>query len=121
MPYKDKERQRQAQRDAMDRKRHVNPVNLKDVNLGTCETFDVDLTQPQGVCLIVIPSPKDGWPDVKAYISRESPRMANLERLQRIAGSLGKCSGDVWFGVSGLTMEDIGSVIGTKEGLYARS
>ena len=67
----------------------------------------------------VTPSPVDGWPDVKAYISREVPGMANLERLQRIAGALGKRAGDVWFGVSGLTMEDIGSVLGTKEGKYA--
>jgi hypothetical protein len=68
----------------------------------------------------VAPYPSDGWPDVMAYILREGPRMANLERLQRIAGSLGKQAGEVWFGISGLTMEDIGEVIGTQEALCGR-
>ena len=74
---------------------------------------------PQGVTENVIPvTPLDGWPDVIAYIERDSPRMPNLERLQRIAGSLGSNASEVWFGVTGLTMQDIGEVIGIQPSLY---
>lgn len=51
------------------------------------------------------------WAHVKDYISTPCPGMPRLERLQRIAGALGKKAGEVWFGE--LTMEEIGEVIGT--------
>jgi hypothetical protein len=91
MPYKDKEQQKVAIRKAVAKHRGVIPD--------------------------VIPS--EGWRTVEAYISREGPAMPNLERLQRIAGSLGKYAGDVWFGLSGLTMRDIGEVIGTQPARYS--
>lgn len=111
MPYKDKERQKEAVRKSMAKARGCETLD-DNVKPQSCETLN-EVKPP------VTPSPVDGWPDVKAYISREVPGMANLERLQRIAGALGKRVGDVWFGVSGLTMEDIGSVLGTKGGKYA--
>lgn len=110
--YKDKEQQREANRIASQRRRE----KQKGMTQGMTETEG--MTQ-ENITPVITPNPVDGWPDVKAYISREAPGMANLERLQRIAGALGKRAGDVWFGVSGLTMEDIGSVLGTKEGKYA--
>ena len=110
MPYKDAEQAREANREKARRHRE----KIKGVT-------KIDSNPRESVTPAVTPNPNDGWKDVEAFIKRDSPRMANLERLQRIAGSLGKRSGDVWFGVSGLTMEDIGSVIGTQEGLYARS
>ena len=55
------------------------------------------------------------WQHVKDYILSECPGMPRLERLQRIAGSLGKYADDVWFG--GLTMGDIGRVIGVQGAL----
>jgi len=57
----------------------------------------------------VLPDP---WEHVKDFITRPSnSKMPNLEKLQRIAGSLGKYAGEVWLG--DLTMQDIGEVIGT--------
>ena len=43
---------------------------------------------------------------------------ANLEKLQRICGSLGKYAEDVWLGE--LNLKTIGSVIGTKPGLHGK-
>lgn len=118
--YKDKEKQKEVNRERVRRYREKQKGVTSE---GVTE---------EGVTPPVTPSPVDGWPDVKAFIERESLGMPNLERLQRIAGSLREhklspvgggpsypASKDVWFGVSGLTMEDIGSVIGTKEGKYA--
>jgi hypothetical protein len=107
--YKDKVKQMEANRIASQRRRE----KQKGMTQGMTETGGMTQENP------VTPSPADGWTDVKAYISREAPNMPNLERLQRIAGSLGKNAGEVMFGVTGLTMEDIGSVIGTMEGKYA--
>ncbi len=59
-----------------------------------------------------------GWQHVKDFILHDPPEnkgMPRLERLQRIAGSLGKYADDVYFGE--LTMGDIGKVIGTKPAL----
>ena len=61
----------------------------------------------------------DPWADVIAYLNEPDHGMPNLERLKRIAGSLGKRAGEVYFGISGLTLEDIGAVIGVQGGLYA--
>lgn len=109
MPYKDLEQAREANREKARRHRERKKV--------TPDSNPLENVTPT-TTKIVTPNPSDGWKDVEAFISRESPGMDNLERLQRIAGALGKYAGDVWFGVSGLTMEDIGSVIGTMEGKY---
>ena len=62
------------------------------------------------------------WKKVMDFIKRPTEgRMSNLEALKRIAGSLGDNAGAVWFGLNGLTMEDIGSVIGTLPPLYGKS
>jgi len=58
------------------------------------------------------------WRTVANYITRESPRMNNLERLQRLSGMPAPFNGMVWFGNQGLTLADIGAVIGTKEAKY---
>ena len=56
------------------------------------------------------------WQHVKDWLLADpGVGMNRLERLQRIAGSLGKLADDVWFG--GLTMGDIGRVIGVKGAL----
>ena len=68
-----------------------------------------------------IPDSPDGWKDVKAYVQRESSGMPNLERLQRIAGSLGSQAGEVMFGVTGIMMEDIGSVVGVEGAKYGKA
>lgn len=65
--------------------------------------------------------PKE-WQHIVSYISRDVPetepnKMPYLERLQRIAGSLGHNAGDVWF--SGLTMQDVGETIDTLPPKYA--
>ena len=111
--YKDKAAQREANRLKAQRHRErAKGVTLLDSN-------------PQEIVTPVTPKyvtpnlPQEpGWADVQAFILRDSPRMANLERLQRIAGSLGKYADDVQYGISGLTMLDIGEVIGTQPALY---
>jgi hypothetical protein len=67
---------------------------------------------------IDVPFTRDGWKDVKAYVERESSGMPNLERLQRIAGSLG--ASEVMFGVTGITMADIGSVVGVEAAKFEK-
>jgi len=42
----------------------------------------------------------------------------NLEKMQRICGSLGKYANEVWMG--DLSVGEIGEVIGVKEGLYCK-
>ena len=101
MPYKDAEQAREAAK--LRQQKHRNRVTP-------------DLSHPVTPAITLLEG--DPWADVKAYIERESPRMANLERLQRIAGCLGKRAGEVYFGISGLTLEDIGKVIGVQEGVY---
>ena len=57
------------------------------------------------------------WQAVTKYLSRGD----NLDRMQRIAGSLNVTSrkvylaDQVYFGIGGLTIADIGKVIGTQE------
>jgi hypothetical protein len=54
------------------------------------------------------------WKHLADYIKEGN----NLEKMQRIAGSLAlrHLDGEVWFG--GLTMKDIGDTIGTLPPLY---
>jgi hypothetical protein len=109
MPYKDKEKQKEATRERVRRYREKG----KDV------TPQVENVTP----IAELHNPQDkAWQHVKEYIQSESPGMSRLERLQRIAGSLGKYADQVYFGVNSeglqLTMDQIGKVIGTKEALY---
>jgi len=64
------------------------------------------------------PPPESEQPDAWRKLGEFIKRGNNLEKLQRIGGSLGKYSNEVWMG--GLNLLEIGSVIGTKPGLYAK-
>lgn len=105
MPYKNAEQARAAAAERQRKHRNVTPDTPKAVT-------------PDGMSRPAV-TPSDGWPDVEAYILRDSPRMPNLERLQRIAGSLDKYADQVMFGVSGLTMQDIGETIGSLPPAYS--
>jgi len=94
MPYKDPENKIQRQRE-----RRVKSLGEAPAGLKPLVEAPTSLTGP--------------WLAVAEYINRPGPGMPNLERLQRIAGSLSKYADQVWFGLGGLTMEDISKVIGT--------
>lgn len=96
MPYRDKEKQREAVKEAV--ARHRKGITSEGI------------TQSPDVIL----SPE--WAHVVEYIKRPSPRMPNLERLQRIAGALGQHADEVHFG--DLTLKEIGEVIGVLPPLY---
>ena len=85
---------------------------VNDVTLCNAEgvTLPQDVTLP---CNAVTPC-NDPWQHIKEVVQRKEPpeTMPYLERLQRVAGSLGKNAGEVRYGVHGLTFEDIGNVIG---------
>lgn len=92
MPYKDMETRREHNREHMKLVREHKPETL----------------------------PKE-WEHIKEFISRDVPdtepnKMPYLERLQRIAGSLGHNAGEVWFG--GLTVCDIAGTIGVLPPRY---
>ena len=95
-------KRREASRLRMQKMRATRVTPLEDV------TPDVTLSDP--------------WEHVKEFISEPVTSwvvggdMTRLERMQRIAGSLGKRAHGVWFG--DLTVEDIGKVIGVKEAMY---
>ncbi|KKL95917.1 hypothetical protein LCGC14_1849730, partial [marine sediment metagenome] len=57
---------------------------------------------------------RDPWKVLHGYVKREGVGMPNLERIQRIAGSLGKHAGEVRFGPYGPTLEEVGKLIGTQ-------
>ncbi len=99
MPYKSKEEARVAARGRMRQWRANKGVTLGVTKVGVTE---------QGVTRL-----PPAWQAVKDYITRPTIREpSNLERMQRICGSLGKRADDVWFGFGGLTAQDIGEVIG---------
>ncbi len=110
MPYRDEEQERLAARLRKQRQR------AKGVTEGVTEgvtsqgvTEGVTLEGvTEGVTDLTGP-----WLVVAEHINTPCPGMPNLERLQRISGSLGRYSDDVWYGLGGLTMSDIGKVIGT--------
>lgn len=63
------------------------------------------------------------WGYIHGYLQREPlglNSMSNLERLQRIAGSLGKHAGEVRFGLSGPTFQEIGEVIGVQPAMLTK-
>ena len=101
MAYKDKVQQREAVRKAVAKHRGITPEGITDTKV------------PSGGEHVIPPE----WQAVKRYISRPG----NLDRMQRIAGSLGVTSNkvyladQVYFGIGGLTITDIGKVIGTQE------
>ncbi len=104
MPYKDLENKAQRQRER--RMKSLGEVPTNEVP--NVKSLDVtgELTGP--------------WLVVAEKINAPCPGMPNLERLQRIAGSLGKHADDVWYGLGGLTMSDIGKVIGTLPPMIAK-
>ena len=60
------------------------------------------------------------WQHFIDYLRRPCPGMPALEREQRIAGSLGEHAEQVYFGLSGLTIKDVGNVIGTLPPFYPK-
>jgi len=101
-----KEAKREATRERVKRYRAKKDVTLNYVTPSVVVTPDVT------------PLPSE-WQVVKDFISRESnSKMPNLEKLQRIAGSLGKYADEVWFGE--LSMGDIGRVIGVQAASFTR-
>ncbi len=100
MPYKDEEQERLAARLRKQRQRAKGVTEGVTLEGVTSQGVTGDLTGP--------------WLTVAEYINRPgSGPMTNLERLQHISGSLSKYADQVWYGLGGLTMEDIGKVIGT--------
>ena len=102
MPYKDKGKQRDATRRAVAKYRQ----GITSEGITSEKPVIPEASNP------IDPS----WQHVKGWLLADpGVGMPRLERLQRIAGSLGKYADDVWFG--GLTMGDIGRVIGVKGAL----
>ena len=143
MPYKDLEKQREAVRQATARRR----VLLKG-RVGITEPLKVSpegiaiqgitsgITRPPKATGITEGITKEGitdtsntqntgktlppeWQAVKTFLTTPAPGMPRLERMQRIAGSLGKYQSEVFFGLGGLTVKDISGVIGELPPLYA--
>ncbi len=77
----------------------------------------VTLEEGEGVTKVGI-SPEDIRPDAWEKLHSFIQRGNNLEKLQRICGSLGGYAQGVWMG--DLNLEDIGEVIGVKQGLYSK-
>ncbi len=108
MPYKDEEARKEAGRERIRRYRALHQG----------VTLEQGVTEPvvsEGVTSLsgVTGTLTGPWLTVAEHINTPCPGMPNLERLQRIAGSLGKYADQGWYGLGGLTMEDIGRVIGT--------
>lgn len=98
MPYKDKETQKQANREIKKRRRSKSSEGVTSGNVTP-----------------VLDDP--AWQNIANFINRESSTdMTNLEKLQRIAGSLGTYADQVYMGE--LTMAEVGKVIGTKEARF---
>jgi len=119
MPYKSKEAQREANREAQ--KRRYEKINLIPDKENLIPEAEVGITEKPHTLephtQNLIPDP---WQHVQEFIKRTEPpgTMPYLERLQRIAGSLGKNAHEVRFGI--FTMEDIGHVIGTLPPVIGR-
>jgi len=112
MPYKDRLKQKEAVKRAVAKSR----VLQKGITVDeSCNTLGVipEAKPPKGITVDVIPHGHDpAWVHIKEFVQRQEPpgTMPYLERLQRIAGSLGKNAHEVRLGA--LTLEDIGKVIG---------
>ena len=106
MPIKDPEKRKEAARERQQKHR-------KGVTMGVTS----EGVTGQGVTEDI---PK-AWANVRDFIRAESSSsMPNLEKLQRIAGSLGKNAHEVRFGLYGPTLEDIGNTIGVLPPLVSR-
>ncbi len=112
MAYKDKEAQREASRERIRRYRALHKGVTSEQGV-TDPSVSEGVTLGQGVTSGVTGSLTGPWLTVAEKINTPCPGMPNLERLQRISGSLSKYADQVWFGLGGLTMSDIGKVIGT--------
>ena len=125
---KDPEAKKKYQRDWVRQKRMGSTDEMSilkakgSTRFDKCSTSDALRAKSGGLIeegrpILHIPE-KDGWKQLRDYLKADPSR---LEKMQRIAGSLGKHAHAVWFGIgpnaSGLTMEDIGKVIGVKPAL----
>ena len=108
MPYKHAEQAVAASKERM--RRHRNLVT-PDVTPRQQAAARDEARQPETI--------EQGWRDLESYIQRAGPAMPNLERIQRIAGSLGPNADAVQFGITGITVQDIGTTIGTQPAKYA--
>uniref|UniRef100_A0A6H2A0K0 Uncharacterized protein n=1 Tax=viral metagenome TaxID=1070528 RepID=A0A6H2A0K0_9ZZZZ len=118
MPYKDPEKQKEAIKKAVQKYRGLgDQAQICNTPKHGVEAGITKLNRVMEPGDRVIPDlPSDA---LKAYISRPSPGMANLERLQRLSGSLGKYGSQVFMG--NYTIEEIGKAIGVLPPLYPRS
>lgn len=117
MGYKDPEKAKEAARLRKQKQRMSHP-DVTPAEMSRPEPEE-NVTPSVNVTPNVTPL-DEAWQHVKDYISAPCTGMNRLERMQRVAGSLGKNSGRVWFGFKGLTMADIGRVIGTQEPAHSR-
>ena len=106
MPYKDAEEQKRVKREYAAKRRgstnsDVDPAQIVDPTSRKVDPGVDPFIDKGGAA----------WQHVRDFISEPCPGMTRLERMQRIAGSLGKNAKHVWFG--DLTVADIGAVIGT--------
>ena len=119
MPFKSEEARKEASRKSMEKRRGingtkvnpgpaVNPVALGD-NVNPADAL-IPSVNPRS------PIIREDWRAVHAYLQRpQVGRMSQLERIQRIAGSLGKHAESVRFGVTtGPNFQEIGELIGTQ-------
>ena len=123
MPYKDLKKQREAARERQRRHREGVTKGVTDEKGVTSPFVSDGVTEgvtKEKLCHAedVTPLPPE-WEAVRKFITFPGPGMPRLERMQRIAGSLGKYQSEVFFGLGGLTVKDISEVIGEQPPLYA--
>ena len=120
MPYRDKSKQQAANREAKRRQRaDVIPCMVGDVIPTDVipAKLEGDVIPAQNV--IPCHTLPTEWAHLKAWLADPGQTgMPRVERLQRLAGSLGKLGDEVEFG--GLTISEIGKVIGVKGPLYSK-
>ena len=142
MPYKDPLKQKEAHLAAQKRYKEralVEKVSTERVSLASVDTQNTGETPGVNQALKRRAETDPQWAHIEEFISRPTLKgqMSNLERLQRIAGSLGKYASEVRFGYygsitlakdspaqmrcGGLTMEEIGKVIGILPPLQGKS
>ena len=121
MPYKDETKRKEADRERQ-RKHREGVTDGCDKGVGVTEaSLSEGVTEVEGMSHPDVTPLPPGWQHVMDFIKRESnTSMSNLEKLQRTAGSLGKNAGEVRFGLSGPTFEEIGKVIGALAPLHGK-
>ena len=108
MPQKDETKRREASAERVRRYRAKRALQ-KGVTLeqGVTSLSEAEgVTAPLSVTTGVTLPPE--WQNVVNFLHKDP---GNLEKLQRIAGSLGRNAEEVRFGVSGPTMDEIGRTI----------